>query len=328
MKDEHRYRFVYSPFFLGLMTLLLLVSSVLLSPVSFYNTRFNWIPLLAGFVNLETLSPALSVFLSLSFHLITVILLYRFNEKLFTCGKSSLQLAFTYLVFALTPESTIFFSGSSIAAPLLMSSIYFSLLSKDDDNNLSIAAFLISLATMFNFLLVFMIPVILFYSLQSSSFELRKFVLSILVVLMPYIFVVSIRHLIFGDASIFLELLWTDIASVSAPAINAGNLADIVLIISFVVVFYRSVISVGKVVNRYKTLKYSSILRNIMVFLFLSLISLFYPAYGTQLFVLISIPMSLLIYESVSMESNLKARRAEFFVLMIFIAISRIAHFI
>jgi hypothetical protein len=325
MREIARYRFVYSPIFLGLYVILMLISSINLNVLNFETLKPETLPLLSKIFNTESLTHVWSAVVVIGLILLTSALLYFFNTKVFNCGKPALTAPLIFIIFVLTPPSTLVFSGSFLAAPLVLTSIYISLFTKDNDRNIVFSVFLISTATLFDFHLLLIVPLIFYYSLQSSSFELRNIVIALLMLALPYVFTISARHLFFGDSGVIIDSIVNDFRNISAPVIKVDNVAGGVLMLSFLLIFWRSIIMVGKLSGTYKILKSAAVSRNVAFLIVMSIVSVLYPAVQPGFFFLISIPFSLLVSEYVTHESTSSNRRVEFLVLLILIAINRLS---
>ena len=325
MRGTARYRFVYSPIFLGLYVILMLVSSVRLNVLNFDKLKPETLPILSKIFNTESLTSDLSALIVIGLILLTSALLFFFNSRVFNCGNPSLIAPLMFMIFVLTPPSALIFTGSIVAAPLVLTSIYISLFTKDNDSNIVFSVFLVSAATLFDFHLLVIVPLVFYYSLQSSSFELRNIVIALLMLALPYVFALSARHLFFGDSGIIFDGVVNDFKRISAPVIRVDSVAGGILILSFVLIFWRSIIMVGKLSGTYKILKSAAVSRNISFLIVLSVVSVLYPAVQPGFFFLISIPFSLIVSEYVTHESTTSNRRVEFLVLLILIAMSRLS---
>jgi hypothetical protein len=202
------------------------------------------------------------------------------------------------------------------------------MITKEGDKNLFMALFLISLATLFDFHSVVLIPFILYYSLVTSSFALRGILVAVGAILVPYILLFSFRYLMFDDTSLFAELLVTDLLSFSSPYIYLESVAKIVLIIFMVLIITRALISIFSIINRYKVVKSIGLVRNISLMLVLIGAMLIYRESQGMLTNLLALPLSFIIVEYLSLKSTNRYRRVEFFVLLILIVLNRVAQFV
>lgn len=328
MGKESRYKFVSSPFFLGIYLIIMLVTSLMLSNEPINNTNTRWIPIFAGILEVESLSTTISVLITVAIMSFTAFSLFYVNEEIFSCGKSSSSLFLIYLILLLSTPETIFFSGATAAAPLFLWSLYYSMITKEGDKNLFTALFLISLATLFDFHLVFLIPFILYYSLITSSFALRGILVAIGAILVPYILIFSLRYLLFDDVALFADLLISDILSASSPYIKLDSVAKIVLLLVMVLIIFRSLGSIFAIIKRYKVVKSIGIVRNITLMFAMLFTMLIFRESQAELVNIIALPLSFLIVEYLSLKNSNKSRRVEFLVLLIIIVLNRVAGFI
>jgi len=328
MGSENRYRFVSSPFFLGLFLIFIISTSLILSDRLFSFAGNRWIPLLSGIIDTTSFSATLSVLLSIAALSITSFTIYHVNERLFSCGKSSASITIFYLILVLSNSESIFFNGSSIAAPLMLWSIYYTMFTKVGEKQLFTAMFLISCATLFDYHLIFVIPLIFYYSLVTSSFAVRSIFVALTSLVIPYILVLSFRYLFFGDVSDFLALMIDDISNINSPYLRMESVAGVLLILSFLLVIYRSVVSELGVINRYKVVKSIGLVRQIAVMVVLFAIILLYKEVQSTYITLAAIPLSFIIMEYLSLKTTGRFRRVEFLVMLILLALNRIAEFL
>jgi len=328
MGKESRYKFVSSPFFLGLYLIFMLVTSFILSDGLYNYTATKWIPLFAGLIDTESITTTISVLTTIALISFTSFSLYYINEKIFSCGKSSSSLFLIYLILLLSNPETIFFSGATVAAPLFLWSLYYSMITKEGDKNLFMSLFLISLATLFDFHSVVLIPFILYYSLTTSSFALRGVLVAVGAILVPYILIFSFRYLMFDDSALFADLLLSDLLSASSPYLKLESVAKIVLVLFMVLIITRSVISIFTIISRYKVVKSIGIVRNItFMFVLIATMLVFRESQGV-LTNLIALPVSFIVVEYLSLKSTTKYRRVEFLILLIIIVLNRVAEFV
>lgn len=327
MRERARYRFVNSPFILGLFALAMLASSFFIISNTVGLNNPERIIFLNNIIDTGMLDPQHSALIMFAIILLTSVTLYAFNLKTFSCGKPNSVAPLLYVIFVLTPPDALIFSGAAVAAPLVLTSVYISLFTKDNDRNLVLSVFLISLATLFDSHLVLIVPLILYYSLQSSSFNFRNIVLAVVVLALPYIFIIFGRDLAFGDDGAVMSQIVSDLKRISAPVVIIKSPAGVFLVVAFMLVIYRAVISAGKYSGTYKILKSAGVSRNVILMILLGLISLLYPESQPSLFSLLSVPLALIVAEYTTNDNTSNHRRAEFFVLLIMIAINRIADF-
>lgn len=328
MQKNNRYKFVTSPLFLGVSAAILMASSLFLSGKAGSPPSDYWIPMLTGFIDTDFFSVTVSVLISLSAAGYTAAILYMVNEKHINTGKSSMTLIMIYFILLMSESDTIFFSGSSIAAPLFLWALISTINSGNDNREIFKAGFLISTATLFDYHLVVMIPFILYYSLVNRSFALRSLVISLISVILPYLIIASVRHILFSDASLFLSMIWEDITNISAPSFNPENVAGIVILLFSTALTYRVITSIISKLNSYKTIKYLALMRLMVISLIILCIILFYENLGGRFMTLLSIPGAYLINEYLFMDSKAKNKRAELLVILVLLAVQRLSEIV
>lgn len=328
MREKTRYRFVYSPIFLGLFAIGMLASSLMLNGNISDKAHSGSITFLKGIFDSGYLNPEHSAAIVIILTIITSVILYFFNSRVFSCGRPFSTAPLIFFIFVLTPETSLVFTGTTIATPLVLYSLYISLFTKDNDRNLVLSVLLVSVATLFDPHLIPVVPLILYYSLRTSSFDLRNIVISVIMVVLPYVFIISLRHLFYDDNGDVINQVFTDLKAISAPGILVDSLAGLLLVFTFVLIFYRSAVMVGKVSGTYKIIKSASVSRNVVLMILLSLVTFFYPETQPAFFYIISLPLSLIVAEYITHGTTSAEKRAEFFVLLIMIALNRVTAFL
>jgi hypothetical protein len=327
-KKDKRYSFVTTPLFLGIAAAILTTSSLLLSEKAGTPPSDYWIPMLTGFIDTDFFSVTVSVLISMAAAGYTAAILYMVNEKFINSGKSSATLVMLYFILLMSDSETIFFSGSSIAAPLFLWAIISTINSGNENAEIFKAGFLISTATLFDYHLVAMIPLVLYYSLVNRSFALRSFVISVISVILPYLITISVRHILFADSHLFLTMLWEDITGITTPSFNPESVAKIIILLFSAVLTYRVITSILSRLSSYKTIKYLALMRLIITSLIILSIIVFYDNIGGRFMTLLSIPGAYLINEYLFLDSTGKYRRAEFLVMLILLAVMRLSEII
>ncbi|MDD2419255.1 MAG: hypothetical protein WC077_01550 [Bacteroidales bacterium] len=326
MTSKNKYSFVSSPLFLGLAAILATASSLFLSGGKYSMPSNEWIPLLSGFTDINFYSATTSVLLTIAFTGITSVILYNLNSRHVVTGKSSMSLVFLYVILQFSSPSTIFFSGVTVAAPLVLLSFSNTLVTNKDDRTLFNASFLISTASLLDFkMVVFVLPVF-YYSLRSNSFSIRNLFLSIGSFALPYLLVFSLRHIFFQDTSLFAELLWRDLAALSAPQLKIESVANMVLLVYALYIAYRSFSTLLLKLSSYKIVKAMALVRFMVLVIITSSIILFYPQADGNYISLLAIPASFLLNEYPG-KDNSKNKRVELLILLILIFLYRLSEF-
>ncbi len=324
MKRKRKYDFVTSPIFLGLFLVLYFVSATFL-PVE--NSE-RWIPALIGFVDLESITPTLSITLATVFIILTSISLYIFNERNLMIGQRGILFPIVYLIFSITTPKSIFFSGVSVASLFVVWSLYYTIFSKKGDMELFVSGFLISLAALFDPHVTLLFPLIVFFALRSAVVTPRAVAIVAGSLIIPFAFMLSFRYLFFQDALFFVEIFVSDLASIDYPSLSLMSVSDIIVTLSLFLYLMFAVSYALNNMNRYKILKSHSFSRFISLLLFCVLIVLFYPQSGEGLTQIIAIPVSVLVLEYVSSSEKPSKKKVGFLLVLIFLVINRISCFI
>lgn len=325
---KSRYRFVSSPFFLGLYSLTLLATSLILSMGIYSPPRDAQISVLTGFLEVQHLSTTISFLLTLAVTGATASIIYLLNSRYFNTGKHSMSLVFLYLIFLFSTPQTVFFSGSIVAAPLFLLSLYYTIDSGNKTVSIFSSGILISVATLFDFHLLPLILFIAYYSLVKSSFSFRSLVLFLSAVVLPYLFIFSIRYIVFEDATLFAQIIWSsNISSMSFPHLNIDTVADICLIFFSLFIAYRAIYSILNKVSSYKIIKAMALIRLIVIAFVFAIIILLNREVQAEFMTLLAIPISFIINEYLTNKNTNQTKRGEFLVFLIILALTRVAEF-
>ncbi|MFA6770689.1 MAG: hypothetical protein WCR71_05905 [Bacteroidales bacterium] len=326
-KSNNRYKFVSSPFFLGFYSLFFLITSLILSAGTYSPPRESQISILTGLLETQYLSSTISVLLTLAVTGITASIIYILNHRHFNTGKSSSVLVFLYLIFLFSSPQTIFFNGSTIAAPLFLLSLYYTINSSNESMGIFSSGVLISVATLFDFHLFALIPFIIYYSLVKSSFSFRSLIIFLSALILPYLFTLSIRYIAFEDATLFAQLFWLNISSVSAPRVNIDTVAHVSLLVSSLFIAYRAIYSILHKLSSYKIIKATALIRFIVTAIIFATIVLLHKNIQGKFMTLLAIPASYIISEYLTNKNTNQNQRGEFLVLLIILVLTRVAEF-
>lgn len=326
-KSNNRYKFVSSPLFLGLYSLLFLASSLVLSGGAYSPIRESPISVLTGFLDIQSISATISVLLTLAITGVTAVIIYILNYRHFNTGKSSWTLLFLYFIFLFSSPQNIFLDGSIIAAPLYLLSLYFTIKSSKEQIDIFSAGILISAASLFDYHLLALIPFLIYYSLVKSSFSFRSLVIFISAIILPYLFVFSIRYIVFEDASLFAEIIWLNISSIRAPHLNIDSVAHVSLILFSLFIAYRAIYSTINKLTSIKIIKATALTRFTVTAILFAVIMLLYRDIQASFMTLLAIPASYLLNEYLTSKNTDKNKRGEFLVFLIILALARVAQF-
>lgn len=327
-KKNNRYSFVSSPFVLGLYSLFFLITSLILSAGKYSPPRDSQVSILTGFLETQYLSPTISVLLTLAITGITAFLIYSLNYRHINTGKGSFVLVFLYFIFLLSSPRTIFFDGSTIAAPLFLLSLYYTINSRDEHMNNFSAGILISTATLFDFHLIALIPFITYYSLTKSSFSFRSLIAFISAVTLPYLFVFSIRYMAFEDATLFAQIFWSNISTISFPHLNIDTVAHGCLLLSSLFITYKAIYSILNQLTSYKIFKATALMRFIVTAAVFAAIVLINKDIQSKYMTFLAIPLSYIVNEYLTNKDTNLNKKGEFLVFLTILALTRVAEFI
>jgi len=324
MQHDRKYRFVMSLPFLGLLLIFMYVTAWHL-PADNYD---RWIPIIAGFMNIGDIPVLQSHLLATFFLIITSFSLYTFNEKYIMAGRLSLFLPIIYLILALTSQKSLLFSGVSVATLLIIWAVYCSLNTKKEDQCIFISVFLAASAALFEPLALYLLPVVLFFSMRNIVVTFRTIVLASLALFIPFIFIFALRFLFFDDAVIFGQEYFDRLrfGNIFSPQIK--SVSDIFFIITLFFLIIATIKDVMKRINSFKIIKSASFVRFISMIFLMSLTLLLYPDSGSWVMQVISIPAAVLIVESTGEIENSHNKRLGFLIVTIFMVVSRVSCFI
>ena len=288
----------------------------------------RWIPVLAGFVDIEDIPLLDSHIIAAVFLIITAVSLYAFNERYIMTGRVSLTLPLVFLILALSSPLSLIFSGTSVATLFLMWSLYTTLTLKKNDQNSFLSVFLATSAALFEPLAVFLIPIAMFFSIREIAVSLRKIVLILLAFLIPFLFIISLRFIFFDDAVIFAEEYLTHLKAGAVLEPNIRSVSNILFLLEFIILLLTSIKSVYRRINSFKIVKSASFVRFTTMIVFLAILVILYPESGSWLMQIVSLPAAVLIVESTGENEDSHKRKLSFFLVTIFMVLSRVVCFI
>lgn len=288
----------------------------------------RWIPVLAGFVDIEDIPLLDSHIIAAVFLIITAVSLYAFNERYIMTGRVSLTLPLVFLILALSSPLSLIFSGTSVATLFLMWSLYTTLTLKKNDQNSFLSVFLATSAALFEPLAVFLIPIAMFFSIREIAVSLRKIVLILLAFLIPFLFIISLRFIFFDDAVIFAEEYLRHLKAGAVLEPNIRSVSNILFLLEFIMLLLTSIKSVYRRINSFKIVKSASFVRFTTMIVFLAILVILYPESSSWLMQIVSFPAAVLIVESTGENEDSHKRKLSFFLVTIFMVLSRVVCFI
>lgn len=324
MQYTHKYNFVISILYLILLFVFMSTTAWILPAENIS----RWIPVLAGFVDIEDIPLIDSHIIAAIFLIATSVSLYAFNERYIMTGRISLILPLVFLILALSSPLSLIFSGTSVASLFLLWSFYTTLTLKKNDQNSFLSVFLAASSALFEPLTIFLIPVVMLFSVRETAISVRKIVLILLAFLIPFVFIISLRFIFFDDALIFAEeyMRHLKIGAVLEP--NIRSVSNILFLIEFIILLLASVKDIYKRINRFKIVKSASFVRFTTMIVFLAVIVILYPESSSWLMQIVSVPAAVLIVESTGENEDSHKRKLSFLLVTIFMVISRVVCFI
>ncbi|MDD3033861.1 MAG: hypothetical protein PHT25_04615 [Bacteroidales bacterium] len=324
MQYNRKYNFAISIPYLILLFAFMSVTGWILPAENIH----RWIPVMAGFVDIEDIPLLDSHIIAAVLLIITSVSLYAFNERYIMIGRVTLTLPLVFLILALSSPLSLIFSGTSVASLFLLWSLYTTLTLKRNDQNSFLSVFLSTTAAMFEPLAIYMIPISMFFSVRETTVTLRKIVLIILAFLIPFVFIISLRFIFFDDAFIFAEeyMRHLKIGSVLEP--NVRSVANILFLFELLVLILASIKDVFRRINSFKIVKSASFVRFTTMIIFLAVLVILYPESSSWLMQIVSIPAAVLIVESTGENEDSHKRKLSFLLVTIFMVLSRIVCFI
>jgi len=323
MATPGKYNFSTNPL---LLSGLLLVSYYAAFRISGHASNAEWIPALISFVDAESVTPRLSLFLSTFFLAANAISLYIIGLKLLGTGKNKFLLPVIYLIFALVSPKVLIFSGSSAAALFVLWSLYFTISAKQSDLHFFVSGFLISVATLFEPQLTFIVPLIISYSMMTKGAGARSAVLMLFAVAIPWLFMLSLRYIFFQDATLFAQLFADELTGISLFRFSLESVADFALMLFFVIISFSSVAFIMGQRNHYKILKSMAYTRFIILLLFLVLMLFIYPHTRGTLSSLIAMPVAIVVNEYMLNYTKSNKHQIQFIILLILILVAGISN--
>jgi len=324
MLYNRKYNFVISLPFLVLMLVFMSVTAWDM-PVGNFQ---RWIPILAGFVDIEDIPLLQSHLLSTLCLFLSSLSLYAFNERFIMAGRISLILPLVYLILAFSSSHSMIFSGTSVASLIVIWSFYSSMNVKKEDQSIFVSVFLATSAALFEPLALYLVPVAIFFSMRDVTVSMRTIVLTLLAVLIPFVFICSLRFIFFDDALIFAEEYFSHLRVEFILEPNVKSVSNIMYIIALIALILASVKDIFRRINSFKIVKSASFVRFITMIFFLAGTILLYPGSGSWVMQIIAIPAAVLIVESTGEHENSHKKRLGLLIVTIFMIVSRIACFI
>ena len=318
-------RLISNQIFLTIYLVLLSVITLIMPDTKVPGGVVVDIPLLAGLIDIGDIPVYLSSSLAILLLMGMLFSLYCVAVDTFLSYQKALFFSLLYAIIALVNRSVLSLSGDMAAAILLVWSLYFSSMGREEERDLFLSSFLISVATLFCPCLVALIPLIVYFSMLSTSFKVKNFAISLSAVLLPYFFLFSLRYLFFEDAAVFGVLLITEISNLSALPLRISSLPEIILVLLLAIASINATLSMLTTISRYKSKESSILGRMVFLLILLLLLNIAYPRTFGSFMPYLSIPLSFLIGDYMTSDNRrFKNRGVELFLFFIMLVVCKI----
>ncbi|MCK9304725.1 MAG: DUF6427 family protein [Bacteroidales bacterium] len=318
MSKSSGYNFVVSPLFLGILCLITVISDFISGGFIADNGETG-----AVFLKLP-LNGYSTVILSLIAIISLLVLLYRFNEIKASAGKSSLTVILLCLLLISSGEGYLSFPERYISALMVAGALYYSVCKERNQSELFLANFFISAAALAQPLVLFLIPVILYFSLRSSVTNARNIVIALIGIILPFVITLSILFLFRVETdlySVFISVV--EKAELSFPF--RGGLPEAVSGIALFLYILFSIYHILKRINRFKVIKSKYFARIITLLAVSAAVSLLYSSDETDIRAITAIPASLAAAEYSASDNSSPGKRVLLLVLLILYALLKIS---
>ena len=320
-----RYSFFINPVTLFI---LLLVSWISAGFVPHIKAEDNWIPALTSFTDISNLGERWSMYISTLLLICNAISIYAIGLKSMATGKNKFLLPLIYLLFVLISPSALYFSGSSVSSLLILWSLYFSNKSKQSDLHFFISGFLSALAILFEPTLALLVILIMFFAFSTRGVTARSVVMMSASVLIPFIFVLSVRYILYDDAVLFSDLFIDAVTAAYPLQFALQNFSDLVLYLALFITLLSAVWYIAEQRGRYKIEKAKIMTRFILMLLIVLAIILLYPINMTYYASVISIPVAVIMNEYLINYEKSNKHKIQWIILLTLMLVARISEII
>ncbi|MFA5712767.1 MAG: hypothetical protein WC960_01145 [Bacteroidales bacterium] len=316
-KKGRLYSTLLSPPLLGIIALALLITAFPLLNRDLFYSKTVWIPILSGVIEFDFLSPVISTLITFAITGVNCYIITTIDNNLLKNSPGRRVSVFLYLIILFTIPQTLFFSGATVATPLLLLSIYRSTLPPVRDKELAESALLLSIATLFEPLLLFFLPFALLYISLNKHATIKNTLLYITSFLFIPLLAIATRYLFFDDLKLFLTIYVERISSLSYRAIGLNS--PISLLLLLLSLFLALKIALYAIFNllKYKRVKEISIRYIVTLFLLLLGSIFLYQSYAPQLLYILAPPATLLLREYLLQSQKKRADGTNHLLLLI-----------
>ncbi|GEM_PF-3854216 len=318
MSTGTKYHFAVSPLFLGALFATTLFVDLFKdgSLVNLYSLNILAIPL-----ELEIYQHIL---ISIASIILTLIVLYRFNELRASAGRNGLTVPVLYLLFTSYFGGYFSTSGISVAALLVTGSLAFSFSRDKNDSELFMSNFLISLSAIFEPLLLFLVPLVLIFSLRSSLAGARNIAIALSGLILPFVITLSIIYMSGGEISVLEEYI-SELGTARLTFPFSGSVPEALYSVALTTYLFFAIYIIFKKINRYKIIKSKSFSRIIALMAFTALITLFYHSGERDITPITAIPASFIAAEYSDSDNSSSGGRAALLIVLILLTVVKIS---
>jgi|GEM_PF-1084169 len=320
-----RYSLFSNPAFL---LMVLIASWISAGFVPYAGNESHWIPALISVTDISQLSEMWSMYIATGLLIFNAFSLYVIGLKRLNTGKNKFLLPVIYLIFVLVSPSVLYFSGSSAAASLVLWSLYFITTSKQSDLHFFISGFLASIAALFEPALVLLEFLIIGFALKSRGISARSLVMMFSSMMIPFLFMLSVRYLLYQDAAIFTELFAEAVLSADPMQIGLQSFADLVLYLALFVVLLSAVWHIAEKRGRFKIEKARTLTRFVLMLMLMLLIIMLFPGKMSSFAPVISIPAAVLMNEYLLNYEKSNKHKIQWIILLALMLVARLSEII
>lgn len=285
----------------------------------------DWIPLFSGYLNLSFIygSPLVSALLGGAFNVMIVASMLAINTKTVNNAfNPSLSAVFFLFIALLNPEA-VHFSCIHPAVLLFVWGQYCFLV-----NQKFTSMFLLSCSALFYAPLIWVLPAVLVISVSGAADMPRVAMKSLGGLLLPLIYLLCFRFMMFGDAMVFIEEYISNATAVSSPVYSL-DFSQLFLILCVAVVslhsmsymlgrWHRNSIVTGHILK----MEFMSILLGAALFF------LFWGGDGLPVNMITALPLAMLLSYYFTGNITAAAARIELILLCCAAVISRLSFFV
>ncbi len=285
----------------------------------------DWIPLFSGYLNLSFIygSPLVSALLGGAFNVMIVASMLAINTRTVNNAfNPSLSAALFLFITLLNPEA-VHFSSIHPAVLLFVWGQYCFLV-----NQKFTSMFLLSCSALFYAPLIWVLPAVLVISVSGAADIPRVAMKSLGGLMLPLIYLLCFRFMMFGDAMVFVEEYISNATAVSSPVYSL-DFTQLFLLLCIVVValhsisymfgrWHRNSIVTGHILK----MEFMSVVLGAVLFF------LFCGEEGLPVNMITALPLAMLLSYYFTGNMNAAAARIELILLCCAAVISRLSFFI